>query len=226
MKIAAVVPAYNEEGSIYRVVRNIKDNYPFIDVIVVNDGSCDGTSSEAEKSGALVINLPFNLGIGGAVQTGYLYALYQNYDIVVQVDGDGQHNPEDLKFLVEALVMRKADMIIGSRFLGDSPFKSSFLRRKGIAFFSKVISDITGKTIMDTTSGYRAVNKRLIREFSEYYPVDYPEVETIVYAIKKGYKVEEIPVKMQSRITGRSSITPFKSIYYMMKVTFAIIFQS
>lgn len=225
MKVLALVPAFNEERNIYEVVTSIKACQPEIDVLVVNDGSLDRTSNEAKRAGAHVIDLPNNLGIGGAVQTGYMYAVNNSYDIAIQVDGDGQHDPEDIGKLIESIEKGEADMVIGSRFVCKSDYKPSFSRKMGINFFAKIVSILVKSPIMDTTSGYRAVNKRVIELFANYYPTDYPEVETIVYASRKGMKIKELPVNMRERQGGRSSITPVKAIYYMLKVTLALILQ-
>lgn len=225
MKIMVAIPAYNEEKNIFRVVQAVKHHYPEVDVVVINDGSRDGTESEAQRAGAFVINLPQNLGIGGAVQTGYIYAGRKDYDVVIQVDGDGQHNPKDLAKLVEVIEKNKADMVIGSRFVEKTEYKSSKMRRLGIKFFSRFVSLVCRRNFFDTTSGYRAANKKVIKLFSRYYPRDYPEVETIVYASKRGVRIKEISVDMDKRQGGSSSITPLRSIYYMIKVTYAILLQ-
>lgn len=225
MKIMTVIPAYNEEKNIYKVVQSVTHYHPEIDVVVVNDGSRDNTCFEAKKAGACVINLPQNLGIGGAVQTGYLYAQKNNYDVVVQIDGDGQHNPKDLSKLIEVIESNTADMAIGSRFIEKTDFKSGKIRKLGINFFSKFVSFVCMEDFHDTTSGYRAVNRKVIELFSNYYPNDYPEVETIVYASKRNIRIKEISVDMDKRQGGKSSITPLKSIYYMIKVTCAILLQ-
>lgn len=225
MKKLAIVPAYNESDNIYNVVKSILLSNPSVDVLVVDDGSSDNTYDEAIKAGAKVIKLPYNLGIGGAVQTGYLYALYNSYDIAVQIDGDGQHNPKDLNNLVEQLLKENLDMVIGSRFIDKTSFKSSTMRNIGIKYFSFVVSHLCKKGFYDTTSGYRVINKKAIKLFAEYYPKDYPEVETILYANRKGLKINEVPVNMSRRKGGKSSITPVKSIYYMIKVTLALVLQ-
>lgn len=225
MKILALVPAFNEEGSIFDVVTSIKACQPGVDVLVINDGSRDGTSREAKRAGAHVIDLPNNLGIGGAVQTGYIYAINNDYDIAIQIDGDGQHDPGDLGRLIEEVEKGEADMVIGSRFVSKTDYKPSFSRKMGINFFAKIVSLLVKSPIRDTTSGYRAVNKRMIELFANYYPTDYPEVETIVYASRKGMKIKELPVSMRERQEGKSSITPIKAVYYMIKVTIALILQ-
>lgn len=224
MKTMIVIPAYNEEKSIYDVVMSVKSLGEKIDVLVVNDGSDDNTESRARKAGAKVINLPINLGIGGAVQTGYIYACRNNYDCVVQVDGDGQHNAKDLPALLAVIESGQADMAIGSRFIEKTGYKPSFFRKIGIKYFSRLVYLFTGRIIADTTSGYRAANKKVITLFAQYYPSDYPEVETIVYAAKNKLKIKEISVSMQYRKAGRSSITPLRSLYYALKVTSCILF--
>lgn len=221
MKYLAIIPAYNEEKNIYKVVSSIKKSSLKVDVVVVNDGSKDNTESEAKRAGAKVLSLSSNLGIGGAVQTGYLYALYNDYDAAVQIDGDGQHSPKDLERLADELNSSEADMVIGSRFICKSIYKPNVFRKIGIKYFSMLVSFLCRSSYYDTTSGYRMVNRKGISLFANYYPQDYPEVETIVYAVKNGLKVKEISVDMNKRQGGKSSITPIKSIYYMLKVTLA-----
>lgn len=225
MKVMVAIPAYNEEKNIFRVVNSVRYNNPEVDVVVINDGSRDLTEVEAQRAGAFVINLPQNLGIGGAVQTGYIYASRKGYDVVIQVDGDGQHDPKDLSRLIESIEKDEADMVIGSRFAEKTGYVSSKMRWVGINFFSKLVSFVCRRNYFDTTSGYRAVNKKVINIFAGYYPRDYPEVETIVYASKRGVRIKEISVDMKKRQGGKSSITPLKSIYYMIKVTCAILLQ-
>lgn len=226
LKILTIIPAYNEEKSIADVINQIKLNLPEIDIVVVNDGSSDATSIEATLAGARVINLPFNLGIGGAMQTGYLYANNNNYDIAIQVDGDGQHNPIYIHNLIEPIIQGKADMVIGSRFIKKTYYKPSPTRKVGIIFFSSLIRFLTNQKVNDTTSGFRVVNKEIIKYFSNYYPTDYPEVDVLIKLHKKGFRVIEMPVEMQQRKTGKSSITPLRSIYYMIKVTISLLIGS
>lgn len=223
MKVLIIIPAYNEEAAIGKVIRRIKLNMPDVHILVVNDGSIDRTSLKALKAGADVINLPFNLGIGGAVQTGYLYAKDNGYDIAVQVDGDGQHDPSYIKCLMQPVVEGRADMVIGSRYIARTSYRSSFFRRLGMIFFSALINLITGQKVKDTTSGYRVVNKKLIEYFATKYPTDYPEVDVLVRLYKNNYKILEVPVEMQERHSGKSSITPLRSIYYMLKVSLSLI---
>lgn len=225
-RVLMIIPAYNEEKSILSVVENIKKvktNDFMLDYIVVNDGSKDKTREVLIKNKLNFIDLPCNLGIGGAVQTGYKYAFYHDYDIAIQFDGDNQHDASFIPDLVTN-IKKGNDLVIGSRFVGDlSEFKSSKLRRMGINLLSGIIKICTGVKIYDVTSGYRACNKKLISYFANNYPVDYPEPDSLVQVLKMKYKVREIPVIMHERKTGKSSINGFKSIYYMIKVILAII---
>ena len=222
MKKLIIIPAYNECENIEKTVEDIKEHASGFDYVVINDCSTDGTESILEKNGYNYVNLSVNLGIGGAVQTGYMYAKKYGYDVAVQVDGDGQHNPIFLERMSEYLVEKDVDMVIGSRFIEKEGFQSSFARRIGINYFTKLIKICTGKTITDPTSGLRMVGKKVIDISSEDYPKDYPEPETIVTILKKGIRIEEIPVIMRERSGGVSSINFKKSIYYMIKVTIAI----
>lgn len=174
MKVLTIIPAYNEEKSIADVIYQVKLNLPENDIVVVNDGSNDATSEKAVEAGARVINLPFNLGIGGAMQTGYIYAKNNNYDIAIQVDGDGQHSPVYISSLMQPILQGKADMVIGSRFIEKTYYRPSLARKTGIIFFSSLVKVLTNWKIKDTTSGFRVVNKKIIHYFSNYYPTDYP----------------------------------------------------
>jgi hypothetical protein len=225
MKCLIIIPAYNEDKNIYRVVRSVKDRSEKFDIVVINDGSNDKTYQEAKRAGAKVLDLSENLGIGGAVQTGFLYAYLHNYDAAVQIDGDGQHDFKDLYRLIEAMEKNEGDMIIGSRFVERAYYKPSAIRGMGIRYFSWMVSLLCRRPYYDTTSGYRLVNRKCLALFRNYYPQDYPEVETIVFAVKNGLVVKEVKVNMQSRQGGCSSITPLRSIYYVLKVTLALIFQ-
>ena len=218
-KILIIIPAYNEELSIGKVITEIKTKNKEVDILVVNDGSTDNTFNEACKYGVMVIDLPCNLGIGGAMQTGYMYAYKNDYDIAVQVDGDGQHDPSDIEEIIKPVMNNEVDMIIGSRFINKTGYKSTIFRRSGMIYFTNLIKILTGKRIEDTTSGFRAVNRKIIELFAKDYPLEYPEVEVIVKLSKMGYKIKEIPVFMHKRNFGKSSITPIKSIYYMIRVT-------
>ena len=225
MKKLVIIPAYNESESIVNTVRNIQKKAPEFDYIVINDCSKDATLEVLKENNINHLNLPVNLGIGGAVQTGYKYALEKGYDVAVQVDGDGQHDPSYLNKLVEAMISQQADMIIGSRFIENQGFQSTFMRRIGISYFTKMIKILTGKTITDPTSGFRMANREVIKIFSKEYPRDYPEPESIVAVLKRKKKVQEIPVIMRARAGGVSSISPLNSIYYMVKVTIAILIE-
>lgn len=220
MKSLVIIPAYNEGECIENVINDVLSQC--VDVVVINDGSKDNTSINARKTKAYVIDLPFNLGIGGAVQTGYLYAYKNNYDIAIQFDGDGQHNSKYIKEMIKVLEDEKADMVIGSRFIDPTGYKQTFMRMLGNKIISGMIKLYTGKKIYDTTSGYRAVNKKIIKKFATNYPSDYPEPDTNLRLLRQGYRLEEIPVQMNQRNTGKSSITPLKSIYYMIKVSIAM----
>lgn len=224
MKILLIIPAYNEENSIENLVTKIYSVCGnSVDILVINDCSIDETQSVCEKIDVLTINLPCNLGIGGAVQTGYKYASKHNYDIAIQVDGDGQHKPEYIMNLIQFIIEDKADMIIGSRFINKEGFQSTIMRRAGIAYFTYLLKILSKEKITDPTSGFRACNRKVIGTFAKRYPVDYPEPESIMYLLRNGYRIKEVPVIMQERMGGRSSITTLKSIYYMIKVSLAIL---
>lgn len=222
-KILLIIPAFNEAATIEHVVNGLTMNFPQYDYVVVNDGSSDGTGELCMEKGYQVLNLPINLGIGGAVQTGYRYALKYGYDIAVQLDGDGQHDASYVKRLIEPLLAGEADVVIGSRFLRREGFQSSRSRRIGINILSDLIWLCTGKRIRDVTSGFRAVNRRFITIYAEDYPSDYPEPEAIITAVMHRGRVAEVPVVMKEREGGTSSITFRKSVYYMIKVTLAIL---
>lgn len=220
-----IIPAYNESASIVNTVNDIKKNAPDFDYVVINDHSKDNTLQICKDAGLNVIDLPLNLGIGGAVQTGYLYACQNGYDIAVQFDGDGQHDAKYLNEMAETLVKEQADMVIGSRFIEKEGFQSSFTRRLGIRYFTFLIKILTGQKITDPTSGYRMCNRKIIELFAGNYPKDYPEPETTTWILRKKLKVLEIPVIMRAREEGVSSISLKKSFYYMFKVSMAIIIE-
>ena len=225
MKKIIIIPAYNEEENIERTVNAIQKSAQGFDYVIINDCSTDNTRKICEEKEFNIVNLPINLGIGGAVQTGYKYAYENGYDVAVQVDGDGQHDPEFLNTMADYLIEHQVDMVIGSRFIEKKGFQSSITRRMGIQFFSKLIKVLTGKTITDPTSGLRMIGRNVMEIFSEDYPRDYPEPESIVAVLRKNMKIEEIPVVMLERQGGVSSISPKKSIYYMIKVTLAILIE-
>ena len=223
MKNIIIIPAYNESGNIENTIKDIKQNAKGFDYIIVNDCSTDNTLEICRENHFNYLNLPINLGIGGAVQAGYRYAYYHGYDTAVQFDGDGQHDASYLSALFEVLEKDEADMAIGSRFIENEGFQSSAMRRMGIKFFTRLIKILTGKRITDPTSGMRMVNRKLIKEFTFSYPKDYPEPESVVTVMCRGYRAKEVPVKMRSRSEGESSISMRKSVYYMIKVSMAII---
>ena len=222
LKRLAIVPAYNEEASVGRVIDEIRAFDPGFEIAVVDDGSVDRTAGVADDRGAHVIRLPFNLGIGGAVQTGFRYAFEQGYDVAVQIDGDGQHDPAQLPRILAPVLAGDADLVVGSRFAGGGAYRSTALRRIGIRIFAGVVSAVVGQRVTDTTSGFRAVNRKGIALFAADYPHDYPEVEATVMCVKHKLRLQEVPVEMRERIGGQSSITAFRSVYYMTKVLLAI----
>ena len=223
-EILIIVPAFNESGNVQKTVEEILSLRLPLSVVVVDDGSQDATVPEAKKTAAQVISLPFNLGIGGAVQTGFKYALEKGFTLAVQVDGDGQHDIRYLQKLMEPVLNKRADMTIGSRFLGThAGYRSSLVRRIGIHFFAHLISFLTGYKVSDSTSGFRAYNRKMIEVFARSYPHDFPEPEAIVTAKRLNAVIVEVPVEMRKRASGSSSIRYLKTLYYMMKVTFAIL---
>jgi len=223
-KVLIIVPAYNEEDRIKKTVEEILSTGIAAKVLVINDGSRDDTAKKAKSSGAHVISLPFNTGIGGAVQTGFRYAFENDFDIACQVDGDGQHDVSYIGALIKPILENESDMVIGSRFVPPfMGYQSSFVRKIGINFFSHLISFLCSVKITDPTSGFRAYNKKMIHIFSQSYPADFPEPEAIMIARLYGARVKEIPVEMRKRQTGHSSIRYLATLYYMIKVTFAIL---
>ena len=222
-RVLVIIPAYNEAENIVHVVRHMMEEAPQYDYLVINDGSTDDTSDLCRRENFHYLDLSINMGIGGAVQAGYVYARKYDYDIAVQMDGDGQHDIAYLDKLLKPIINREADVVIGSRFLEKEGFQSTLGRRMGINILSALIWLTTGKHIMDVTSGYRAVNKMFIRIYSEDYPMDYPEPEAIVAAIMHLGRVKEVPVQMRAREGGTSSITFKKSLYYKIKITLAIL---
>ncbi len=223
MRKLVIIPAYNEQGGIKKTVQDIQAHAPDFDYVVINDCSTDDTLAVCRKNGFHVINLPVNLGIGGSVQTGYLYAYANGYDVAVQFDGDGQHNAKYLDEMADRLAKEKLDMVIGSRYIKKEGFQSSGMRRAGIRYFSGLIRLVTGKRITDPTSGMRMAGRSVIALYAKNYPKDYPEPESVTVALKKGKRVGEVPVQMNARTEGISSISPRKSVYYMIKVSLAIL---
>jgi glycosyltransferase involved in cell wall biosynthesis len=226
LKKVAIVPALNEERSIPRVIEEIRAFDPELDVVVVDDGSSDRTTDVARASGAVVLRLPFNLGIGGAVQTGFRYAHEHGYDLAVRLDGDGQHDAAQLAALVEPVLRDEVDICVGSRFVGTDGYRSSTARRFGIRMLAWTASIVSGQRVTDPTSGFQAVNRAGIALFAADYPHDYPEVEAIVMVEKHRLRLREVPVSMREREHGRSSITAARSVYYMAKVLLAIFIGS
>jgi glycosyltransferase involved in cell wall biosynthesis len=221
-RILFIVPAYNEEENLAAVVAGVRAHYPSADILVVNDGSTDGTSAVARQSGALLLELPFNLGIGGAVQSGLLVAQRNGHDVAVQFDGDGQHTPDEIGPLLARLDKGDCDVVVGSRFVEPSAYRAPIPRRVGILILSLVHRIVLRRRISDPTSGFRAYNRAAIEFLAEEYPHDYPEPESIVTLTRNGFRVVEVKVEMKPRQGGRSSITFWRAVYYMLKVLVAI----
>lgn len=225
MKKLVIIPAYNECGSILKAVDDIKIHAPGFDYVVINDCSTDETLEICREYELNYVNLSVNLGIGGAVQTGYIYACQYGYDAAVQFDGDGQHDAAYLEQMAQELVETGSDMVIGSRFIEKEGFQSSGLRRVGIRYFSLLIRMLTGSRVTDPTSGMRMVNRDVMQIYAKNYPKDYPEPESVTAILRMGKKVTEMPVIMKKREEGTSSIGGLKSVYYMVKVTLAILME-
>lgn len=223
MKTLIIIPAYNEQESIMNTIADLKMNAQNVDYIVINDCSTDATKAVLRESEAHFLDLPINLGIGGGVQAGYRYALENNYDIAIQFDGDGQHCAEYIQGLIAPIASGEADFTIGSRFIKKEGFQSSGIRRLGINFLSTLIHMLCGVKVFDVTSGMRAVNRGLIKYFADNYAQDYPEPEAILAATMNGFTIQEVSVQMRERQGGVSSINAFKPIYYMLKVSIALI---
>ncbi len=222
-KQLVIVPAFNEENDIGPVVDDILGAGLGLDVLVIDDGSQDRTSEIACSHGARVITLPFNLGIGGAVQTGLKFAHRHHYDVAIQIDGDGQHIASEIPLLLAPLRRDEADVCIGSRYLGQHHYDTPFMRRLGMLVFRTVNSLLIGQRITDNTSGFRAFNRRAIAFLRAHYPSDYPEPETVVMLGRNGFRLKEVAVKMRQRRSGESSINSVRAVYYMVKVLLAII---
>lgn len=222
-KTLVIIPALNEADSIAHVIGLIQQHAPWADIAVINDGSDDATGAIAESCGAIVLHMPYNVGIGAAVQTGFLYAAQHGYDVAVQNDGDGQHAPGEIPLLVGALTESGADLVIGSRYIEDRGYITPLPRKVGIVILARIISLITRQRFSDPTSGFRASNRRTILLCARTYPHDYPEPEAVVLLFRAGLRLREIPVTMNPRYGGKSSITPIKSGVYMLKVILAIV---
>lgn len=217
-----LIPALNEEASVGGVVREVREVLPDTPILVVDDCSEDDTVQRARRAGAEVLELPHHLGLGGAVQAGYKLAFELGFDRVVRVDGDGQHDPREIPKLLEALDRESCEMVIGSRFAGQNGSHTGILRAAGIVFFRAVLRPILGKTVHDPTSGFVAVNSTALALFSRSFPLEYPEIEALVVLQRKRFRFVEVPCLMRPRRAGRTSITPLKSIYYMVHVLLGV----
>jgi hypothetical protein len=224
MKTLIIVPAYNEARSIGPLLRELKREGPW-DILVINDGSTDDTEDVVRGSGVSWISLPLNLGIGGAVQTGLRYAREKHYQIVVQVDGDGQHDPRQIERLIQPILRHQADAVIGSRFLQKTDFRSNWHRRTGIRFLQFLSRLLAGQSVTDCTSGFRAFNEKAVSHLADHYAVDYPEPEAVISLFKQRFRILEVPVAMRSRKAGRSSISGWASIYYLYKVVVSMVIE-
>jgi len=220
--LMVIIPAYNEEGSVGEVVRSVRQVLPQTPVMVIDDGSVDGTPQAARQAGADLLRLPHHLGLGGAVQTGYRFAFEHGYDCVVRVDSDGQHNAADIPKLLEKLRSSSFDMVTGSRFLESNGYQVQWLRRVGGLLFSAVLYPILGKRITDPTSGFAAVNRRALEVFSRSFPLEYPEIEALVVLQRKSLRFCEVPVQMFPRRAGRSTIGSAQAVYYMLRVLLGV----
>jgi len=220
--LLVIVPAYNEQAAVGRVVREIREVLPDAPVIVIDDCSLDGTISEARSAGARVLPLPHHLGLGGCVQAGYKLAYELGYQYVIRVDGDGQHDPRDIPRLLAALRTSGCEMVIGSRFMDHNTPYTSFLRWLGIRFFRLVLRPILGREVRDPTSGFVAVNRRALEVFSKSFPLEYPEIEALVVLQRKAFRFVEVPCRSRPRLSGKSSITPVKSFYYIVHVLLGV----
>ncbi|MBA4395133.1 MAG: glycosyl transferase family 2 [Desulfobacca sp.] len=222
-KTLIIVPAYQEEANILQVLKDIRGHIPQADILVVNDGSTDQTGLLARRAMVKVIDLPFNMGIGAAVQTGFKYAREHDYSEAMQIDGDYQHPAEEGPRLLQVLSDKKADLVIGSRFIAPTGYRGSWFRRTGNRLFQWVNALVVGQEIIDNTSGFRAYSRRAIELLSQTYLGDYPEPESIGYLKSQGCSIIEIPVQMRNRMGGTSSITPLRSVYYMVRVLASIL---
>ena len=220
-----IVPVFNERGSVGRVVSRLRQALPDFDVLVIDDGSTDDTLRQI-PAGVTVVSLPFNLGIGGAMQTGYRYAALHGYDVAVQVDGDGQHRPSEVRRLVDCVLSGGVDLAVGSRFLEPTKYRQSLIRRVGAGMLGLLIKLLTGIWITDCTSGFRAANRRVIRAFAHWYPEDYPEPEVILLLHRAGYAIGEFSVRMRQRRVGQSSIGLLGGLFYVLKVTTCLLLDT
>ena len=217
-----VIPALNEQDSIAAVVEEVSRLLPSLDILVVDDCSTDATAEIARAAGARVLRLPCHLGLGGGVQAGYALAFELGYDTVVRIDGDGQHDPRDIPRLLQRLRESGCDMVIGVRPPGSPGFQTSLVRQLGISFFRLILRPILGRPVTDPTSGFVAVNHRALAVFSHTFPLEYPEIETLVVLQRRRFRFEEVPCLMRPRLAGRSSITALKSVYYVIHVLLGV----
>jgi glycosyltransferase involved in cell wall biosynthesis len=223
MKILVLIPAYNEAAGIAKVIADVRRAVPAYDIVVVNDGSRDATAAAAERAGATVVSHPFNMGYGVAIQTGYKYAHAKDYDFLVQIDGDGQHDPAYLSRLLEPVMARECDVAIGSRFLVQASYDPSLARKVGMAFFRKLVSLITGARITDSTSGYQAFNREVIGFFTgEVFPCDYPDADMLITLHLAGFSLREVPVRMYANHLGKSMHSGLQPLYYIFKMLLSI----
>ena len=223
MKILILIPAYNEEARIATVVRRLRETYPQYDIAVLNDGSRDRTAREARAAGAEVISHPFNMGYGVAIQTGYKYARNQGYDFLVQMDGDGQHDPASIPHILAPVLAGETDFALGSRFLDAESYEPSLARRVGMLFFRRLISFLIGQRITDSTSGFQAFNQRVVCFFTtEVFPCDYPDADMLLTLHRAGFRIKEVPARMHASATGKSMHSGWKPLYYMFKMLLSI----
>lgn len=223
MKILILIPAYNEASRIGEVIRRVREMYPDYDVVVVNDGSRDNTVQAARAAGAEVVSHPFNMGYGVAIQTGYKYAMRYGYDFLVQMDGDGQHDPAFIPQLLAPVTAGETDFVLGSRFLGIESYEPSLARRVGMAFFRRLVSALIGTRITDSTSGYQAFSNKVIRFFTtEVFPCDYPDADMLITLHRAGFRLREVPVRMHANVEGKSMHSGWKPLYYMFKMLLSI----
>ena len=221
-ELLIIIPAFNEEDAIAGVIAGIRATIPGVPVLVLDDCSSDGTLTMARAAGAEVVALPHHLGLGGAVQTGYKLAFSLGYQYVIRVDGDGQHDPADISRIYEQLRTSGAEMVIGCRMNSESGWKTGWVRRIGIQFFRAVLRPILGRTVNDPTSGFVGVNRAALQVFAASFPLEYPEIEALVVLQRKRFRFEEVPVTMRPRLAGRSSITAYKSLYYIVHVLLGV----
>ena len=223
MKILIIIPAFNEAERIGEVVRNVREAFSDCDILVVNDGSGDETSHAAQSAGAVVVAHPFNLGYGVAIQTGYKYAQAKDYDFVVQMDGDGQHDPACIKSLLAPVMSGEVDFALGSRFLDIESYAPSLTRKAGMIFFRWLVSALIKTRITDSTSGFQAFNRRVICYFStEVFPCDYPDADMLITLHRAGFRIREVPVRMHASATGKSMHAGWRPLYYMFKMMLSI----